>query len=67
MINFNKHVAIGIIGAGTMGTGIAQVAATFGHKVVIFDQQKEQLNRSHDNLTRVISRLVEKQKIEQSR
>lgn len=66
MINFNKHVAIGIIGAGTMGTGIAQVAATFGHKVVIFDQQKEQLNRSHDNLTRVISRLVEKQKIEQS-
>lgn len=66
MINFNKHVAIGIIGAGTMGTGIAQVAATFGHKVVIFDQQKEQLNHSHDNLTRIISRLVEKHKIEQS-
>ncbi|PKL85650.1 MAG: 3-hydroxybutyryl-CoA dehydrogenase [Ignavibacteriae bacterium HGW-Ignavibacteriae-1] len=65
MINFNKHVAIGIIGAGTMGTGIAQVAATFGHRVVIFDQQKEQLNRSHENLTNVINRLVNKQKIDQ--
>jgi 3-hydroxybutyryl-CoA dehydrogenase len=65
MINFNKHVAIGIIGAGTMGTGIAQIAATFGHRVVIFDQQKEQLNRSHENLTNVINRLVNKQKIDQ--
>ncbi len=66
MINFNKHVAIGIIGAGTMGSGIAQVAATFGHRVVIFDQQKEQLNRSHENLINVINRLVNKQKIDQS-
>ena len=30
---------IGIIGAGTMGAGIAQVAASHGHNVVLYDVQ----------------------------
>ena len=28
---------IGVLGAGSMGSGIAQVAATYGHEVVLFD------------------------------
>ena len=28
---------IGVVGAGTMGTGIAQVAATQGHHVYLYD------------------------------
>ena len=28
---------IGIIGAGTMGSGIAQIAAMAGHKTIIFE------------------------------
>jgi len=33
----NRSAAVGIIGAGTMGAGIAQVAAVAGHPVVLFD------------------------------
>jgi hypothetical protein len=32
-----SHTPIGVIGAGTMGSGIAQVAAVAGHLVKIFD------------------------------
>ncbi|WP_228390774.1 3-hydroxyacyl-CoA dehydrogenase NAD-binding domain-containing protein, partial [Chryseobacterium contaminans] len=35
---------IGIIGAGTMGVGIAQVAATAGCKVVLFDANAPQID-----------------------
>ena len=33
----NKETIIGIIGSGAMGSGIAQVAATAGHQVILFD------------------------------
>ncbi|RMD71257.1 MAG: hypothetical protein D6818_08025, partial [Bacteroidetes bacterium] len=32
-----NNLTIGIIGSGTMGRGIAQVAATAGHDVVVYD------------------------------
>ena len=32
------HDPIGIVGSGTMGIGIAQVAASAGHPVLLFDQ-----------------------------
>ncbi len=66
MINFNKHVEIGIIGAGIMGTGIAQVAATVGHSVLVYDQNREQLNVSLGNLKKVVDKLIEKNKIDRS-
>lgn len=31
----NKESIIGVIGAGTMGTGIGQIAAQAGHKTII--------------------------------
>ena len=51
---------VGIIGAGAMGSGIAQVAATAGHSVVLFDTKAEALNLSKSKLASVMDRLVEK-------
>ena len=57
---------IGIIGSGTMGSGIAQVAATSGNKVKLFDTNQEALNKSRLSLEKILSRLIEKGKIDSS-
>ena len=54
---------VGIIGGGAMGSGIAQVAATAGHQVVLFDTKVEALNLSKSKLAKVMARLVEKGKL----
>ena len=54
---------IGILGAGTMGAGIAQVAAQNGHKVVLVDLNQAVLDKASADLTKVLARLVEKGKI----
>lgn len=51
---------IGVVGAGAMGSGIAQVAATAGHQVVLVDAHTEALERSESELAKVMARLVEK-------
>ncbi len=51
---------IGIIGAGAMGSGIAQVAATAGHKVKVFDSNSAAIERAGANLSKILNRLVEK-------
>ena len=43
-----------------MGSGIAQVAATAGHSVVLFDTKAEALSLSKSKLTSIMDRLVEK-------
>ena len=53
---------IGVIGAGTMGAGIAQVAAQAGHKVVLSDTNPEQLLRAEQQIKKSIDKLVEKGK-----
>jgi 3-hydroxybutyryl-CoA dehydrogenase len=54
---------VGVVGAGTMGTGIAQVAATQGHQVILYDSYTEQLDKARDFLTAILARLVEKGRI----
>ncbi|MEQ9405294.1 MAG: 3-hydroxyacyl-CoA dehydrogenase NAD-binding domain-containing protein [Cyclobacteriaceae bacterium] len=56
---------LSVIGAGTMGTGIAQVAATSGWDVVVNDANQEILEKSSASLVKVMNRLVEKGKIDQ--
>ena len=51
---------VGIIGAGAMGSGIAQVAASAGHSVVLFDTNADALSLSKSKLASVMDRLVEK-------
>lgn len=54
---------IGIIGSGTMGIGIAQVAATNLCKVYLYDQNTAQTEKSLEGLQKVLTRLVEKERI----
>ena len=54
---------ISVIGAGTMGTGIAQVSAIHGCIVNLIDSSSDALDHSKSNLQSILTRLVEKGKI----
>ncbi len=53
---------VAVIGAGTMGSGIAQVAAQAGHKVVLFDTRREAVDKALAGLRKTLDKLVEKGK-----
>ena len=57
----SKIISVG--GAGTMGSGIAQVAGTHGCQVNIIDLFPEALENSQSKLKSILNRLVEKGKI----
>src|SRR5438067_10060411 len=42
---------VGIVGAGVMGSGIAQVLATAGHEAVCYDVDAEALERALEHVT----------------
>ena len=54
---------VGIIGAGSMGIGIAQIASTSNCNVFIFDQNKSACQQALKKLEKVLIRLIEKGKI----
>jgi 3-hydroxybutyryl-CoA dehydrogenase len=49
-----------VIGAGTMGSGIAQVAATSGYHVSLMDVVPEQLERARSNIAKSVDKLLSK-------
>jgi 3-hydroxybutyryl-CoA dehydrogenase len=51
---------IGVVGAGAMGSGIAQVAALAGRRVVLADADANAVRRARDGMTRALAREVEK-------
>jgi 3-hydroxybutyryl-CoA dehydrogenase len=57
---------VGIVGAGTMGNGIAQVAALHGHAVVMYDVNLPLAQRGFDNIQSILRRHVEKKRIDQA-
>jgi 3-hydroxybutyryl-CoA dehydrogenase len=54
---------IGIVGAGTMGHGIAQVAAQSGYEVILVDAVPEALERGRMQIGKGLERLVGKGKL----
>jgi 3-hydroxybutyryl-CoA dehydrogenase len=54
---------IGVIGAGQMGGGIAQVAASTGFKVVVFDSMRGALTKCEEGHRKRLMREVEKQRM----
>ncbi|KUY14415.1 3-hydroxybutyryl-CoA dehydrogenase [Elizabethkingia miricola] len=54
---------IGVIGSGTMGIGIAQVASANGCNVFLFDANSSQTEKALQNLKQTLAKLAEKQKI----
>ena len=60
-----KVEKIGVIGAGQMGAGIAQVCAFIGRKVILCDIKKEFVENGIKNIERNLNRAVSKDKISQ--
>ena len=60
MQELDKRSKIGVVGAGTMGNGIAQLAATHGHHVVLHDASAGALERGTTSIVKSLARLVEK-------
>ena len=54
---------LGVVGAGTMGNGIALVAAQIGCEVIMRDIEESFVDRGLDNIDKFLSRSVEKGKI----
>lgn len=57
---------VGIIGAGTMGSGIAQVVASSGRKVVLIDVSEASLDRGMTTIEKSLARMVKKGDIAES-
>jgi len=57
------NTPIGVIGSGAMGAGIAQIAATAGHQVLVYDNNQAALDKAKTNLDSTLKKLVEKQKL----
>ncbi|TCK65236.1 3-hydroxybutyryl-CoA dehydrogenase [Winogradskyella wandonensis] len=55
---------VGIIGSGTMGSGIAQVAATAGCQVKLYDTNQAALDKAKVALEKILNRLIEKGRID---
>jgi 3-hydroxybutyryl-CoA dehydrogenase len=58
-----KISKVGVVGAGTMGQGIAQVCAASGFDVVLHDVSPEAIDRGLDRIERNLQRMVSKEKI----
>jgi 3-hydroxybutyryl-CoA dehydrogenase len=57
---------IGVVGAGTMGQGIAQVAALHGFDVILFDIDSNVLEKAHQNIVKNLNKGIEKGKLNES-
>ena len=53
-------MTVGVVGAGAMGSGIAQVALRYGHPVVLADVEKSATQRARENIEAAFNRDVEK-------
>jgi 3-hydroxybutyryl-CoA dehydrogenase len=56
---------IGVVGAGTMGGGIAQVAARAGYAVVLRDVKEEFLRRGMEAVSKSLQRDVDKERLKE--
>lgn len=54
---------LAVVGAGLMGAGIAQVAATAGHEVVLSDMTQGALERGRESVRRSLDRFVAKERL----
>ena len=62
--NQQSTMVVGIIGSGTMGSGIAQVAATAGCCVKLYDTNQAALDKAKASLEKILNRLIEKGRID---
>jgi 3-hydroxybutyryl-CoA dehydrogenase len=56
-----KHIFV--VGAGTMGNGIAQTAAVSGYQVTMMDVNPEALKKAQDTIAKSVAKLLEKERL----
>ncbi|HEX7939223.1 MAG TPA: 3-hydroxyacyl-CoA dehydrogenase NAD-binding domain-containing protein, partial [Gemmatimonadaceae bacterium] len=61
--SLDKNTRVGVLGAGAMGTGIAQVAAMAGHHVIVVDANSAAVERSRATVQANLARDVEKRRV----
>jgi len=61
----DRGIVVGVVGAGAMGSGIAQVAAAAGHRVVLADASQGATARARANIGKVLAREVFKGRMSQ--
>ena len=66
-MGLTKNDKVAVIGAGTMGSGIAQLAATYGHQTVVYDASEKSIEKSQIKLDKITARLVEKGKFDEAK
>ncbi|KAB1196337.1 MULTISPECIES: 3-hydroxyacyl-CoA dehydrogenase family protein [Haloferax] len=66
MRGMNDIETVGVVGAGTMGNGIAQVAAMSGYDVVMRDLETEYVERGLSAIDDSLSRFVSKERLSES-
>ncbi|MFF9551181.1 3-hydroxybutyryl-CoA dehydrogenase [Methylobacterium fujisawaense] len=57
---------VGVIGAGQMGTGIAQACATAGFAVCLNDRDEKRIDKAFSNIDQNLAKLVSKGKLEEA-
>src|SRR6478609_7830898 len=57
-------IVVGVVGAGAMGSGIAQVAAAAGHRVILGDANPAAVAKAMAGIGKSLARDVEKGRIE---
>lgn len=67
MAALTPPAVVAVIGAGTMGAGIAQVAALAGHPVRLYDARPEAAAQAVERIRLQFDRLVEKGRLDQAR
>ena len=60
------HSLVGIVGAGTMGAGIAQVAALAGHRTIVFDPSSDALARGQASVAKGLANAAKRGSISQA-
>jgi 3-hydroxybutyryl-CoA dehydrogenase len=58
---------VGVLGAGSMGSGIAHVAAAAGHRVILGDTSADALAKADRSIRKALDRDVEKKRLERAR
>ncbi|CAH0245599.1 3-hydroxyadipyl-CoA dehydrogenase [Massilia sp. Bi118] len=56
----DKGSVIAVVGSGAMGAGIAQVAASAGHQVLVYDTRPEAVTKAIAGIGKAYDKLVEK-------